>query len=201
MPRAKTVADEEVFAAVRGVLAEAGPRGATFAAVARASGLSAPSLVQRYGDRQGMLRAALSAGWDRLEARTASALAAAGPGTKGAAQLLKLLATGGEPRELSILASDLGDPALRRRAADWRARVEAALAERLGGGRKAAAEAAAILFLAWQGRLVWEGAGGPGFRLRRAADRLAAPGAAAEVAPVPGEDRPRARGRDQDRAT
>lgn len=174
MARTRAVADEVVFEAVRGLLARQGPRGTTFAAVARATGLSPPSLVQRYGDREGMLRAALAAGWDALETRTAAAIAAAGPGDKGAAQLLKALSAGpGGAAELALLAADLEDKVLRRRAAAWRARVEGALAERLGGGRKAAAEAAAILFLAWQGRLLWEGAGGPGFRLRDAAERLA----------------------------
>ncbi len=173
MARARSVPDETVLAAVRALLARDGPRGATFAAVAREAGLSGPSLVQRYGDREGMLRAALAAGWEALETRTAAAIAAAPPGPKGAAQLLKSLGSGAGADELAVLASGLDDKVLRRRAATWRGAVEAALAERLGGGRKAAAEAAAILFLAWQGRMLWEAAGGPGIRLKDAAHRLA----------------------------
>lgn len=173
MPRARTVSDVQVFGAVRALLAADGPRGVTFAAVARASGLSGPSLVQRHGSREGLLRAALAAGWEALEARTLAAVAAAPPGPRGAAQLLKTL--GAEAGELSVLASGLVDKALRRRAAGWRAGVEAALAERLGGNRQEAAEAAALLFLAWQGRLHWQEAGGGGFRLKSAAQRLAGP--------------------------
>lgn len=188
------MSDEAVFAAVRGLLAAAGPRGVTFAAVARACGLAGASLVQRYGNREGMLRAALAAGWDGLEARTVAAIAAAPPGPRGAAQLLKALAadTAGA-QGLAVLAGDLEDRALRRRAARWRAGVEAALAFRLGGSRRQAEEAAAIMFLAWQGRLRWREAGGQGFRLRAAAERLAAgrpdAGAPGEAPDGPGQDR------------
>ena len=42
---------------------------------------------------------------------------------------------------------------------------------RLGPGAKAR-ESAALLFAAWQGRMLWTGAGGPGFRLRDAVKRI-----------------------------
>lgn len=193
MVRPRTVSDEAVFAAVRGLLAAGGPRAVSFAAVARQSGLSGASLVQRYASRDGMVRAALAAGWEALQARTEAAATAAAPGPRGAAQLLKALAAeAGGAGGLAVLAGGLDDRALRRRAADWRATVEAALAGRLGGGRRQAAEAAALLFLAWQGRILWQEAGGPGFRLRAAAERLAAAPAGEGAAAADGEAQERA---------
>ncbi|TKA94746.1 transcriptional regulator, partial [Cereibacter changlensis] len=52
-----------------------------------------------------------------------------------------------------------------------RARVEAALALRLGGGTKGR-EAASLMFSAWQGQMLWQDAGGRGFKLKEAAKRV-----------------------------
>ena len=56
-------------------------------------------------------------------------------------------------------------------AAAWREHVETAIALRLGGGRKAK-DSAAMIFAAWQGRLIWGGSGDGGFRLKDAIKRL-----------------------------
>ena len=48
---------------------------------------------------------------------------------------------------------------------------ETALALRLGGGPQGR-EAATILFAAWQGQILWQTAGGKGFRLKDALKRL-----------------------------
>ena len=69
-------------------------------------------------------------------------------------------------------ALSLRDPEVVQAAQDWRAKVEAALAMRKGGGSKGR-EAAALIFAAWQGRQIWEAAGGKSFRL---ADMLKAIG-------------------------
>ena len=171
MPRPRTIADAEIFAAIRRLLAEGGDKAVAFGPVARATGLAASTLVQRYGSREGMLRAALLAAWDALDARTAEAEAAAPPGPKGAVALLKALGGGGEAADVALLAVDFRDAALRDRAAAWRARVEGALALRLGGGARGR-EAAAILFAAWQGQALWALAGEKSFRLKDAVKRL-----------------------------
>lgn len=170
MPRPRTLPDAEVFAAVRRLIAEGGDKAVAFGSVARATGLAAPTLVQRYGSREGMVRAALLEAWDRLDAETAEAETVAGSGAKGAQALLKAL--GAASADLSALALDMRDAELRARAEDWRARVEAGLAARLGGGARAR-DAAALLFAAWQGQLLWQAAGGKGFRLKDAVKRLA----------------------------
>lgn len=172
MPRTRTIPDTEIFAAVRQLLAEGGDKAVAFGPVARATGLAAPTLVQRYGSRDEMLRAALMAAWDMLDAAMAEAEAGAEQGPKGANALLKALEAEGQGVGAALLAADFRDAALRERAAAWRKRVETALALRLGGGAKAR-EAAAVLFAAWQGQRLWLTAGGKGFKLKDAVKRLA----------------------------
>lgn len=172
MPRVKTIPDAEIFTAIRQLLAEGGDKAVAFGSVARATGLAAPTLVQRYGSRDDMLRAALMAAWDMLDAATAEAEAGAERGPKGANAFLKALGADGESVDVALLAADFRDAALRERAAAWRKRVETALALRLGGGAKAR-EAAAVLFAAWQGQRLWQSAGGKGFKLKDAVKRLA----------------------------
>jgi AcrR family transcriptional regulator len=167
MSRPRTIPDEAIFAEVRRLMAEGGDKAVAFASVARATGLAAPTLVQRYGSREGMVRAALVAAWDAIDRQTEAAEAAAG----NALALLKALGQGSETADLSRLAADFRDPALRARAEAWRTRVEAALARAMGGGPKAR-DGAAILFVAWQGRMLWQEVGGKGIRLKDLVKRL-----------------------------
>ena len=48
---------------------DAGPEALTFAAAAAESGLAASTLVQRFGSKAGLLRAALLRAWDLLDER------------------------------------------------------------------------------------------------------------------------------------
>lgn len=169
MARPRTVPDTEIYATVRDMLRTGGDKAVAFGTVARQTGLAAPSLVQRYGNRDGMIRAALLEGWESLTQATMAADTAEAT-SQG---LLKALTDpAAEMAEPALMAPCLRDPALRDAAAHWRSIVHVALARRLGGGAKGA-EAAAILFAAWQGRLIWESAGGKGFRLKDATRRLA----------------------------
>ena len=169
MARTKTIPDAEIFAAIRQMLAAGGDKAVAFASVARATRLAAPTLVQRFGSREAMLRGALLAAWDVLDGETAQAEAAAAMTAKGAQGLLKALAADSAGvMDLSLLAVNFRDATLRARAEAWRRRVEAALAARLGGRR----EAAAMLFAAWQGQMLWQSAGGKGFRLKDAVKRI-----------------------------
>ncbi|MEH7827334.1 transcriptional regulator [Gemmobacter denitrificans] len=172
MARKKIIPDTEVYQLIRTLLAQGGDKAVSFHSVGRACGLAAPTLVQRFGARDAMLRAALADGWDRLEAATMAIETEAPLTAKGAQAFLKALAEDApECAELALLAADFRDALLRDRAESWRARVEAAIASRLGGGAKAR-EAAAILFAAWQGQQLWLAAGGKGFRLKDAVQRL-----------------------------
>lgn len=165
MARPRSLPDADVFAALLHILTNRGEHAVGFAAIAQATGLAAPTLVQRYGNRDGMIRAALMAMWDRLDAALAVADAAADSGPA----LLKALTTAAPPA--AALALGLRDAALRDRATAWRQAVETALARHSGHGNKAR-ESAAMLFAAWQGDLIWRDTGGKGFRLKDAAKRL-----------------------------
>jgi AcrR family transcriptional regulator len=172
MPRTKIIPDAEVLAAVRRLLAEGGEKAVAFGSVARATGLAAPTLVQRYGTRDGMLRAALLAAWDTLDAATAVAEAETAISPKGAAALMKTIgAVQDEGNMASLLSVEFRDRVLRDRAEAWRLRVESALATRMGGGARGR-EAGAILFAAWQGQTLWQSAGGKEIRLRDLVKRL-----------------------------
>lgn len=165
MPRTRTVPDHRVFATIHRLLDQGGDKAVSFGSVSASTGLAPPTLVQRYGSRDGMLLAARLAFWDTLDNMTAEAIA--GTADKGPQGLLKAIG----PVDAAALARDLRSPELAARASGWRAAVEAALALRLGGSQKAR-ESAALLFAAWQGQALWAAAGESAFRLKDAVKRL-----------------------------
>ena len=168
MGRTKTVSDAEVFAAIRQLLAAGGEKAVAFASVARATGLAGPTLVQRFGSRAAMVQAAHLAAWDALDALTSKAAAASDLSAKGSQSFLKSLAEGQlEILDLTTLLMDQRDTVLRQRAKAWRNAVEVTLGLQLGGGTKGR-DAAALLFAAWQGQLLWRGAGGKSFKIKDA---------------------------------
>ena len=132
------------------------------------------TLVQRYGSRDAMITSALAQGWADLESLTAVTEAEALVSAKGAQGLLKDIGTLVDIP--ALLAASRHDQALTDRAEAWRKAVETAIAVRLGGGPRGR-EAGALMFAAWQGRMVWDSVGGKTFRLgealRRAADHRA----------------------------
>lgn len=135
-----------------------------FASVARATGLAAATLVQRFGSREAMVLAALQAQWDRAEAVLARADLPLN--AKGAVALLKTL-----PDVAALVCQSQRHPALRARAHSWRGAVLSKLAAQLGGGAKGA-EAAAAAFALWQGQSLWKSHGDKGFRLKDTLRRL-----------------------------
>lgn len=165
MPRTRTIPDDHIFATIQSLMAQGGDKAVSFGSVARATGLAPPTLVQRYGSRDGMVKAARLAAWDALERRTGEAIA--GTADKGPQGLLKAIG----PVDIAAIAADFRDPELALRAAGWRMGVETALALRLGAGQKAR-ESAALLFAAWQGQALWSGSGEQAFRLKDAVKRL-----------------------------
>ena len=160
MSRPRTIPDADVFAAILRLISEEGEKAVAFSSVARATGLSAPSLVQRYGPLTDMIHAALVHEWTMIEATTAAATVEP---TKGPQAFLKALTKAPTP---AVLAASLRDATLRDRARAWRQQVEAALA---GRGDK---DAAAMLFAAWQGQTMWDGISDKGFKMKDAIKRL-----------------------------
>ncbi|WLS02520.1 TetR/AcrR family transcriptional regulator [Shinella oryzae] len=157
MARHKTIPDEQVLDTLLETMMETGPAGLTFARAAKAAGLSPATLVQRYGDRDTMVRAVLLRAWDRLDDETDAADAAAAVTPAGAIDLLMRLmpaemaernATDG----LLLLREDIRDPVLRARGAAWARRLNQALARRLSQDADEGAR------LAWQMASIWQGA-------------------------------------------
>jgi AcrR family transcriptional regulator len=163
MARPRTIPDADIYAAILRLIAETGEKSVAFSSVARATGLAAPSLVQRYGSLPDMVHAALVGEWDRLDAATDAAIAEVSDANKGSQALFKSLPM---PPSPAVLAASLRDAALRDRASHWRGRIEAALTARSD------AETAAMLFILWSGQAMWEGIGDKGFKTKDAIKRL-----------------------------
>jgi AcrR family transcriptional regulator len=121
MPRPRTIDDEAVLAAAAEVVNRVGPAKLTLQRVADEVGLSAPTLVQRFGSKRGLLLAMgepLSKRWavvfDDARERSASALEAI------VAALVDLTAHVSTPdamaNSVAFLHMDLSDPEFHERA-------------------------------------------------------------------------------------
>lgn len=178
MPRTRSISDATLLDGALAVMRRSGPEGITFQSVAAETGLSAPTLVQRFGTKSALVRAALIRAWDGLDAATAKADAAAPLTPAGAIALLVALSSGyGEGDAyadgLLILREDLRDPMLRRRGAKWGKALADALGRRLGGRNGPRPDLGRLMASVWQGAIIWWGFS-PRGRLKQAvADALA----------------------------
>ena len=170
MARSKSISDSDVMAVTLSHLLADGDKAVSFASVSALCGLAPPTLVQRYTTRDRMVKSALSSAWDALDAVTLAASDAAFVSAKGAQAMLKDVAI--SINIPALLAESHRDKDLNLRATQWRNRLETALSDRLGGGTRGR-EAGALMFAAWQGRLMWDPAGGKSFRLGETLRRLA----------------------------
>lgn len=162
MPRTKTLSDKNVLATAHRLIHEAGPEALTFDSLARASGLSPATLVQRFKTKAGLKRATLLQAWDQLDDRTV-ALAASVPKTPaGAVEMLVALSGsyGGidaYAEGLMVLREDFRDPALRARGAAWKGALSAALDQCFADIPGAPRDIGLLLATHWQGSLLWWG--------------------------------------------
>lgn len=160
MPRPKTQSDEQVLDTALALLHQRGPEALTFAALSQACGLSAATLVQRFGGKAGLRQRTLLHAWDGLDRKTAS-LAAAVPKTpEGAVALLVALSQdyGGiesYAEGLLVLREDLRDPVLRARGAQWKAALSAALDACFSDAPDAPEGIGLLMATQWQGALLW----------------------------------------------
>lgn len=156
MGRTKSISDDSALDSVLDLIAETGPAGLTFARAGQAAGLSPATLVQRYGDREALLQAALLRAWDRLDAETAAADAEEPLTQDGAiCILLRLMPPEAAERNatdgLLLLREDIRNPVLRARGATWGRRLADILGRRLDAGSESER-------LGWQMASVWLGA-------------------------------------------
>jgi AcrR family transcriptional regulator len=152
MPRQRTIPDADLLDAALVVVRAAGPEALTFAAAAQRSGLAASTVVQRFGTKAGLLRAALLRAWDLLDEQTAAAAAAAGPGSDGVVELLVRLSGSYQVHDfadqLRVLREDLRDPVLRERGQRWLGRLGDEIERRL---EPAPAGLGRLVLAQWQG--------------------------------------------------
>lgn len=154
MARKRTIPDEALLDAALELVHRSGPDALSFGALAARTGLAASTLVQRFGTKPAMLRAALERAWEGLERRTAEADAAAGPGPRGVVDLLMALTSEYDDDfadQLLVLREDLRDPVLRARGERWLDALGVAVTRRVGE-----AAVGSIVVAYWQGLLtVW----------------------------------------------
>lgn len=160
MSRCKTISDDQLIDRILPALMAHGPSSLSFVNASQASGLSAATLVQRFGSRAGMVEAVLQRVWDQLDAKTAEADADCPSDPAGAVELLLRL-TSSETADydftdgLLLLREDIQNPVLRARGAEWGSRLAGVLGRRLSNDAGRATELGWQMASLWQGTLVW----------------------------------------------
>ena len=129
-PRPRSVTDQDILTATYRAMARLGPVRFTLAEVAREAGLSAATLVQRFGSKRGLLLAASASVVDGVEACFGTYRA------QNRSPLAVLIASATEmtrqtqsPEEmanhLAFLHIDVSDPDFRRHMLEMSRRIEA----------------------------------------------------------------------------
>ncbi len=160
MPRSKSRSDEQVLDAALAIVHSGGVDRLTFAALAGRCGLSAATLVQRFGTKPALIQRTLLHAWDKLQARTLE-LASSVPKTPdGAVELLVGLSHyDGTVEDFAegflVLREDLRDPVLRSRGAAWEATLTTAVGECFASVPGAPGGIGFALAAHWQGALIW----------------------------------------------
>jgi AcrR family transcriptional regulator len=160
MPRKRTISNEALLDAALRIVRESGPDALSFATLASQVGLAPSTIVQRFGTKAELLRAALSRAWDALDEQTAAAAQSAPPGTDGVVELLVRLTGQYDAHDfadqLRVLREDLRDPVLRARGQAWLATLTAAVEERLSPSPGGESGLGALVVAHWQGTLtIW----------------------------------------------
>jgi AcrR family transcriptional regulator len=157
VPRNRSIPDDVVLSTALDLVHRHGPAALSFGSLAGQVGLAGSTLVQRFGSRAGLLQRVLLHAWDLLDAETARADSAAGPGISGVVDLLVDLS--GEYAEddfadqLLVLREDLRDPVLRARGEVWIDTLAAMIDRRIAarpGDRPALGR---LVVAHWQGTL------------------------------------------------
>ena len=157
MPRKRTIPDETLLDAALDIVHRSGPAALSFATLAAQVGLAGSTIVQRFGSKAALLRAALLHAWDGLDADTAVAIAEASPDAAGVVDMLVALTGQYEANDyadqLMVLREDLLDPVLRSRGEAWNVALADAIEERLIGAPGGADGLGELVVAHWQGTL------------------------------------------------
>jgi len=133
MPRPRTIADADVLAAAARVVGRLGPGRLTLAAVGAECGLSASTVVQRFGSKRGLLLALSAHGRDDVAGVFAAARARSSSPRAAIVEALCAMCSSIATREqlanhLAFLQLDLVDADLQRLARDHARALRRALA-------------------------------------------------------------------------
>jgi AcrR family transcriptional regulator len=156
LARRKIISDETVLEAALQVMVRSGPSDFTLADISVATGIAPATLVQRFGDKHGLIVAAFA----HDNAAFARALAELPPGTGAAAVIavFRLLSPGVEDvglfaDQLLWLRQDMRDPDLNRLARERFRMLRETIAARLPPLAIPRADAARLVEAQWQGAL------------------------------------------------
>jgi len=157
MPRTRIISDDSILDVALGIARSSGPETLTFASLASQVGLSGSTIVQRFGTKQRLLRAALVRAWDLLDQETSAAIGDASHESSGITELLVQLSGNYDARDfadqLLVLREDVRDPILRERGHDWLTVLANAIEDRLPGTHADVSGLGRTILAQWQGTL------------------------------------------------
>ena len=160
MPRHRTVSDDTILEAALAFMGREGPGALTLAAVGRLVDLSAATLLQRFGTKEALLRAALERSWEALEEATAKADAQQPVTFEGAIGVIGALWPSAAAEldfvnGLLLLREDLRDPVLRARGVAWLESLALALGRRITSDPARHQRLGRLMVSQWQGTQIW----------------------------------------------
>jgi AcrR family transcriptional regulator len=156
MPRTKTLSDDAVLDGVARVMFRKGPQDFTLAEAAREAGVSAATLVQRFGGKHALIVRAVARDNDRFaEILTGPAPA---PSAEAVVEFFRRMSqafgeAGDFADQLLWLREDMRDPDLNRLARERFAALRTAVAARMPPLAVAPDIAARLVEAQWQGAL------------------------------------------------
>lgn len=160
MPRQRSIPDEIIVETALALMSHLGPDALTLAEVCGVVGLSPATLLQRFGSKDNLKRAALEHAWDQLDAATASADAAEPISPEGAIAVIAALWPSADAAPdfaggLLLLREDLRDPVLRARGVAWLETLSLALGRRLTADPAQQGRLGRLMVSQWQGTQIW----------------------------------------------
>ena len=159
MPRTKTLSDDDVLKAAARVMFAGGPADFTLAQVARAAGIAPATLVQRFGDKHGLIVAAIAQ--DNRQFAAALTKLPKGRSAEAVIGVFRVLMSGGEDvtddgfaEGLLWLHQDMRDPDLNKLCRERFALLRAAIVARLPPLALPPNQAAQLIEATWNGALI-----------------------------------------------
>ncbi|HUO89696.1 MAG TPA: TetR/AcrR family transcriptional regulator [Rhizomicrobium sp.] len=163
MARRKTISDEDVLSAAIRAMYAGGPADFTLAGVAAAAGIAPATLIQRFGDKHGLIVAAVAHDNDLFAA--ALAKLPKGRGAEAVIDVFRVLMAGNDEDVADVsdegfgegllwLHQDMRDPDLNRLCRERFALLRAAIVARLPPLALPPQQAAQLIEAMWNGALI-----------------------------------------------